>query len=100
MGRLLPIHRVIVYSCSVFTFRCRMQDIVPRPGIDPGPPYLEEHGVLAIGQPGKSLLPYFKFGRFFLKTHARNFIIEKKRKEEEGRPDELPWGEAVTSDPQ
>ncbi|KAG5202797.1 hypothetical protein JEQ12_002380 [Ovis aries] len=28
------------------------------------------------------------------KTHARNFIIEKKRKKEEGCLDELPWGEA------
>lgn len=31
---------------------------------------------------------------FFHKTHARNFIIEKKRKKEEGCLDELPWGDA------
>ncbi|KAI4567024.1 hypothetical protein MJG53_015701 [Ovis ammon polii x Ovis aries] len=30
----------------------------------------------------------------FRRTHARNFIIEKKRKKEEGCLDELPWGEA------
>ena len=62
-----PAARVIVCSCSVLTLRFRMQGIVPRPGIEPGLPYLEEHGVLAIGQPGKSLLPYFKFGCFFLR---------------------------------
>ena len=43
-------------ACRIFSFCCGPWDLVPWPGLNPGPlPW--EHGVLATGPPGKSLLP-------------------------------------------
>ena len=46
-----------IQTCKIFS--CGMQDLVPQPGIEPGPPQWER-GVLAAGPPGKSPLLYLK----------------------------------------
>ena len=42
-------------------FNCSTWDLVPRPGIEPGPLHWER-GVLATGPPVKSLVSLFGFG--------------------------------------
>ena len=46
------------HSCGTRELRCRMWDLVPGPGIEPGPLRWEQ-GVLTTGSPGKSLLNVF-----------------------------------------
>ena len=42
-----------IFSCSIRALSCGMWDLVPRPGMEPGP-LNWKHGVLAAGPPGKS----------------------------------------------
>ena len=46
---------VMGLSCSMWTFSCGVWDLVPCPGIKPGPLH-REHGVFVTGPPGKSSL--------------------------------------------
>ena len=41
-------------GCNMWALSCGMQDLVPWPGIEPGPLHWE-HGVLTAGPPGKVL---------------------------------------------
>ena len=45
-------------SCSMWTLSCGMQDLVPRPGMNPSALHWER-GVLTTGPLGKSPLGYF-----------------------------------------
>ena len=52
-GFFFWLHRVLAVARRIFLMAC-IQDLVPRPGIEPRPPALE-CGVLPTGPPGKSL---------------------------------------------
>ena len=47
-----------IFSCGMRTLSSSMWDLVPWPGIEPGPLHWK-HGVLATGPPGKSLFVVF-----------------------------------------
>ena len=53
VGSLIFVAACRIFHCSMQTLSCSMWDLVPWPGIEPGPLHWE-CGVLATGPPGKS----------------------------------------------
>ena len=53
MHLLIWLHQVLAVAHKIFS--CYIWDLVPPPGVEPGPPGHWNHGVLVSGPPGKSL---------------------------------------------